>query len=61
MNSSREVDEIDLEDMFVDFPALSAEESRELEGPITYDEVLTVLKSMQNYKSPGPGGFTVEF
>ena len=40
---------------------LSPQESIELEGPLTEPELLNSLKSMENFKSPGIDGLTVEF
>ena len=43
------------------FNKLTGEEAEQLEGEITYSEVLTSLKSLKNYKSSGSDGFTAEF
>ena len=43
------------------FNKLTDEEAVQLEGEIKYSEVLTSLKNMKNYKSPGSDGFTAEF
>ncbi|MCG7876954.1 MAG: reverse transcriptase family protein, partial [Candidatus Thiodiazotropha endolucinida] len=40
---------------------LSHDDSLNLEGEITYAELLNALKKMQNCKSPGNDGFTSEF
>ena len=40
---------------------LSDKESQELEGEITYTELTSALRNMNNNKSPGLDGFTVEF
>jgi hypothetical protein len=40
---------------------LTEEESRECEGPITYEELVAALKRMKNNKSPGNDGYTAEF
>ena len=45
----------------MNFPKLSDEEKNELEGMITIKEVIEVLKNLKNGKSPGDGGFTVDF
>ena len=42
-------------------PKLFHEERDELEGLLTYDECKQVLETLQNDKSPGEDGFTVEF
>ena len=40
---------------------LTQEESEQLEGPLTLQEIGESLKNMKNNKSPGSDGFTVEF
>ena len=40
---------------------LSDKESQELESEITYTELTSALRNMNNNKSPGLDGFTVEF
>lgn len=40
---------------------LNDSEGEKLEGKITYDEALAVLKNMSNNKSPGSDRFTAEF
>ena len=40
---------------------LSDKESQEFEGEITYTELTSALRNMNNNKSPGLDGFTVEF
>lgn len=40
---------------------LSEEDNCNLEGEITSEEILLVLKKMKNNKSPGADGFTTEF
>ena len=40
---------------------LSEAEAQKLEGEMTYVELTKALKNMQNEKSPGLDGFTVEF
>ena len=40
---------------------LDNEESNNLEGEITYEELGNALKNMKNSKSPGMDGFTAEF
>ena len=45
----------------INLPRLSAEQARHCDGPLTSDEVLLALKSMQNGKSPGNDGLTKEF
>lgn len=46
---------------FTDVMKLNDSEREKLEGKITYDEALTILKNMSNNKSPGSDGFTAEF
>ena len=59
---SREKDvvNVDLHTM-VEAPTLSSEEKESLEGLISEEEALAVLKRMNNQKSPGSDGFTTEF
>ena len=42
-------------------PKLSDAQKDQLEGLLTYEECLKTLKNMNNDKSPGNSGFTVEF
>lgn len=42
-------------------PKLTPEEKDSLEGPLTYSEMLVVLKHMANDKSPGSDGFSANF
>ena len=44
-----------------DIPKLTPTMSAIMEGPLSIDEVFSVLKTMKNNKSPGQDGFTVEF
>ena len=43
------------------FPKLSDEDRDEIEGPFTLEYCKTVLESLQENKSPGEDGFTIEF
>ena len=43
------------------FPKLNQEEIEHLKKPITNTEIETVIRNLPTNKSPGPGGFTVEF
>ena len=45
----------------INTPILSEEWSQTCEGPITESELLNVLESMPNNKSPGNDGLTKEF
>ena len=45
----------------VEAPTLSSEEKESLEGLISEEEALAVLKRMNKQKSPGSDGFTTEF
>ena len=40
---------------------LTNQAAEQLEGEISYSELLNALKNMKNDKSPGLDGFTVEF
>ena len=42
-------------------PKLNEEESESLNGPITPDEIETLIKKLPTHKSPEPDGFTGEF
>ena len=46
---------------FSDIPKLNELQKEDLEGEITYNEMLAALKLMKNNKSPGSDGFTTEF
>jgi hypothetical protein len=43
------------------FAKLNEYQKQDLEGPIQYEELILALKKMQNNKSPGLDGYTVEF
>ena len=43
------------------FPKLIQEEIENLNRPITSMEIETLIRNLPANKSPGPGGFTVEF
>ena len=43
------------------YSTLTETESNNLERPIDYAEITKTLKNMNNYKSPGSSGFTVNF
>ena len=57
----RETEDIDLKQLIVEPTVLSDAESQSLEGFITYNEAVEVLKKMKCNKSPGNSGFTNEF
>ena len=40
-------------------PTVSVETNRELEGPLTEDEVFSALQSVQGGKAPGINGFAL--
>ena len=52
--------EVDLKTI-VEGPSLSHEDSKSIEGGITIAEALEALKKMENSKSPGSDGFSIEF
>ena len=43
------------------FPKLNQEEIENLNRPITYMEIGTVIRNLPANKSPGPDSFTAEF
>lgn len=45
----------------ITFPTLSAESSKDLDRPITAQEVMESIKSLRSGKAPGPDGFGPEF
>ena len=57
----RETEDIDLTQLIAEPTILSDTESQKLEGLITYNEAIEVLKKMKNNKSPGNSGFSNEF
>ena len=57
----KQVDEINLSDKIPISPKLGNREHEYLEGMITFKEAALILHGMNNNKSPGPDGFTVEF
>lgn len=56
----RDVADVDLHNVLGDAPVLSDDETESLGGKI-YHEAGSILKTMNNNKSPGPDGFTTEF
>lgn len=45
----------------LNYPQIDETISREFGNPISALEIQDAIKSMQNGRSPGPDGFTVEF
>lgn len=45
----------------LDFPTISPHFAKDLDLPLTIDEVNTATNNMQKSKAPGPDGFPVEF
>lgn len=45
----------------ITYPQIDANSAKELGRPISLLEVQEAISAMQNRKSPGPDGFTVEF
>ena len=59
--TKRNVKTCEIKDLINELPRLSAEETKSLEGEITFEEAGLALKSMSNGKSPGTDGFGAEF
>ena len=57
----RSVENCRISDLVENMPILNDDEANSIEGDITFEEAGSVLKNMQNFKSPGTDGFTVEF
>ena len=55
------VTDVEIKDIIDELPTFSELEQKSLEGTITLKEASIALKNMQNNKSPGSDGFTVEF
>lgn len=45
----------------LDFPTVSPHVTKDLDLPLTVDEINTAINNMQNNKAPGPDGFPVAF
>ena len=61
---ANKMDNLEEMDKFLEkynFPKLNQEEIEHLKKPITNTEIETVIRNLPTNKSPGPGGFTVEF
>ena len=59
--TKKPVEDCEISDLVENIPRLTHEEANSIEGVITIEEAGSVLKNMQNFKSPGTDGFTVEF
>ena len=56
----------DLSDMHsflneLEFPSINRDMIKQLDSPLTIEELKIALRNMQNNKAPGPDGFPVEF
>lgn len=62
--SSESVGDTKLFDTFfcgLDIPTISMEDKEQLEAPLSLEELIQSIKSMQSSKAPGPDGFSPEF
>jgi len=59
--TKQEIDTDLMNEFLTDLPHLDSNQATFCEGPITSDEILSALQSMQNNKSPGPDGLSKEF
>ena len=59
--SRREVEDVEIADLVQNLPKLNDQQSNNLEGELTLEEISLSLKEMKNGKSPGSDGFGVEF
>ena len=57
----KEVENVDLDHLKENATILDPNDTIGLEGDMTLSEIASVLKNMNNNKSPGPDGFTIEF
>lgn len=57
----RQVQDVDISRIIKDAPKLDEIDRELLKNELTINEIATALKNMDNNKSPGPDGFTVEF
>ena len=59
--SKRVVQDVNISTLINNAPKLTEIDINLLLEPLTFPEIAAALKSMKNFKSPGPDGFTVEF
>jgi hypothetical protein len=57
----RRVINCEINELINDIPHLVEDQTQGMEGTLTFEEAGRTLKNMQNSKSPGSDGFTVEF
>ena len=62
-NKDDTLEEVDLDELLKDYQISKIKDSdkRELESPITMEEIARSVKNLKNNKSPGPDGFSAEF
>ena len=59
--AAKPINDVEISEVINDGPHLNANDVDYLTNEISYHEIASALKSMNNNKSPGPDGFTVEF
>ena len=45
----------------LNFPVINPDSAKDLDSPLSVEEITLAIRNMQNNKTPGPDGFSVEF